>query len=46
MLQHLLTQEYYFPLKLAAMMGCGLIAGVFFAFSGFIMTAYDLYLPG
>jgi uncharacterized membrane protein len=39
MLQHLLTQEYYFPLKIAAIMGCGLIAGVFFAFSGFIMTA-------
>lgn len=39
MLQHLITQQYYFPLKLTAILGCGLIAGVFFAFSGFIMTA-------
>jgi uncharacterized membrane protein len=39
MLQHLLTQQYYFTLKLAAILGCGLIAGVFFAFSSFIMTA-------
>jgi uncharacterized membrane protein len=39
MLQHLITQQYYFPLKLMAILGCGLIAGVFFAFSSFIMTA-------
>jgi uncharacterized membrane protein len=39
MLQHLITQQYYSPLKLAAILGCGLIAGVFFAFSSFIMTA-------
>lgn len=39
MIQHLITQQYYFPLKLAAILGCGLIAGVFFAFSSFILTA-------
>jgi uncharacterized membrane protein len=39
MLQHLITQQYYFSLKLLAILGCGLIAGVFFAFSSFIMTA-------
>jgi uncharacterized membrane protein len=39
MLQHLITQQYYFPLKLTAILGCGLIAGVFFAFSSFVMTA-------
>jgi uncharacterized membrane protein len=39
MLQNLMDQGYYFPLKLTAILGCGLIAGVFFAFSSFIMTA-------
>jgi uncharacterized membrane protein len=39
MFQHLVTQEYYFPLKLIATLGCGLIAGVFFAFSSFVMAA-------
>jgi uncharacterized membrane protein len=39
MLQNLIIQQYYFPLKIAAILGCGLIAGVFFAFSSFIMTA-------
>lgn len=34
MLEHL-----YFPMKLIAALGCGLIAGVFFAFSTFVMKA-------
>ncbi len=29
MLQHLITQQHYFALKLFAALGCGLIAGVF-----------------
>lgn len=29
-----------FSLKLAAVLGCGLIAGVFFAFSSFVMKAF------
>jgi uncharacterized membrane protein len=37
MLQHL-TQQH-FALKLFAALGCGLIAGVFFAFSTFVMSA-------
>jgi uncharacterized membrane protein len=39
MLQHLLNQESYFWLKVIATLSCGLIAGVFFAFSSFILTA-------
>ncbi|MBD1914096.1 anthrone oxygenase family protein [Leptolyngbya sp. FACHB-8] len=31
--------QLYFPLKLTAALGCGLIAGVFFAFSTFVMQA-------
>lgn len=38
MLQHLVTQQL-FPLKLFSALGCGLIAGVFFAFSTFVMRA-------
>jgi uncharacterized membrane protein len=37
MLQALMTQRL--ALKLFAALGCGLIAGVFFAFSTFVMTA-------
>jgi uncharacterized membrane protein len=39
MLQNLAAHGYYFPLKFTAILGCGLISGVFFAFSSFIMTA-------
>lgn len=38
MLQHLITQQH-FALKLVAALGCGLVAGVFFAFSSFVMSA-------
>jgi uncharacterized membrane protein len=31
--------EYLYVLKLLAALGCGLIAGVFFAFSTFVMKA-------
>lgn len=37
MLQHI-TQQH-FVLKLFAVLGCGLVAGVFFAFSTFVMSA-------
>lgn len=33
------TVDYLFSLKLIAALGCGLIAGVFFAFSTFVMKA-------
>lgn len=33
------TVDYLFSLKLSAALGCGLIAGVFFAFSTFVMKA-------
>ena len=39
MVQSLITQQYYFVLKLFAALGCGLVAGVFFAFSTFVMSA-------
>ena len=38
MSQHLTTQ-HYLTWKLLAALGCGLIAGVFFAFSSFVMSA-------
>lgn len=34
--------EYLYILKLLAALGCGLIAGVFFAFSTFVMNALAL----
>ena len=34
-----LTVQHYLTWKLFAVLGCGLIAGVFFAFSSFIMSA-------
>jgi uncharacterized membrane protein len=45
MLQHLITQQQYFALKLFAALGCGLIAGVFFAFSTFVMSAFARLQP-
>ncbi|XZN91170.1 MAG: DUF1772 domain-containing protein [Microcoleus sp.] len=35
----MITQPHYFALKLFSALGCGLIAGVFFAFSSFVMNA-------
>ena len=34
-----LTIQHYLTWKLLAALGCGLIAGVFFAFSAFVMSA-------
>lgn len=34
-----MLEQLYFPLQLIAALGCGLIAGVFFAFSTFVMKA-------
>lgn len=45
MLQHLITQQHYFALKLFSALGCGLIAGVFFAFSAFVMNALARLQP-
>jgi uncharacterized membrane protein len=45
MLQHLTTQQHYFALKLLATLGCGLMAGVFFAFSTFVMNALARLQP-
>jgi uncharacterized membrane protein len=44
MLQHL-VQQPYFALKLFAALGCGLVAGVFFAFSTFVMSALARLQP-
>lgn len=44
MLQHLFTQQP-FALKLFSALGCGLIAGVFFAFSSFVMSALAQLQP-
>ncbi|MGF1570613.1 MAG: DUF1772 domain-containing protein [Nodosilinea sp.] len=45
MLKDLITPQVYFVLKLLAVLGCGLIAGVFFAFSSFIMGALGRLSP-
>ncbi|MBE8991644.1 DUF1772 domain-containing protein [Nostoc sp. LEGE 12450] len=45
MLQHLINQQYYFALKLFSVLGCGLIAGVFFGFSTFVMSALARLKP-
>ncbi|MEH1942353.1 MAG: anthrone oxygenase family protein [Nostoc sp.] len=45
MLQHLLAQQHYFALKLFSALGCGLIAGVFFGFSSFVMNALARLQP-
>ncbi|MCC3406590.1 MAG: DUF1772 domain-containing protein [Microcoleus sp. PH2017_10_PVI_O_A] len=42
--QHLIVQQY-FALKLLSALGCGLIAGVFFAFSTFVMNALSRLPP-
>lgn len=44
MSQHLTTQ-HYLTWKLFAALGCGLIAGIFFAFSSFIMSALSRLEP-
>ncbi|WP_333478419.1 DUF1772 domain-containing protein [Allocoleopsis sp.] len=44
MLQDLITQQQ-FALKLCSALGCGLIAGVFFAFSSFVMSALARLQP-
>ena len=44
MLQHLVTQQH-FILKLVSALGCGLVAGVFFAFSSFVMSALARLQP-
>lgn len=38
-------QQYYFALKLFSVLGCGLMAGVFFAFSSFVMNALARLQP-
>ncbi|NEQ24099.1 MAG: DUF1772 domain-containing protein [Microcoleus sp. SIO2G3] len=45
MLQYLTTQQHCFALKLLATLGCGLMAGVFFAFSTFVMSALARLQP-
>ncbi|WP_251959094.1 hypothetical protein [Nostoc commune] len=44
MLQHL-SQQQYFALKVFSALGCGLMAGVFFAFSTFVMNALARLQP-
>lgn len=44
-MQQYLTQQPYFALKLLAALGCGLVAGVFFAFSTFVMSALARLQP-
>ncbi|OYQ62152.1 hypothetical protein B9G53_23635 [Pseudanabaena sp. SR411] len=39
------TQQHYFALKLFSTLGCGLMAGVFFAFSTFVMNALASLQP-
>ena len=39
------TQQYYLVLKLLSALGCGLVAGVFFAFSTFVMNALARLQP-
>ena len=38
-------QQHYFALKLFSALGCGLMAGVFFAFSTFVMNALARLQP-
>lgn len=42
--QHLIVQQH-FALKLFSALGCGLIAGIFFAFSTFVMNALSRLPP-
>ncbi|TYQ31361.1 DUF1772 domain-containing protein [Pseudanabaena sp. UWO310] len=39
------TPQHYFVLKLFSALGCGLVAGVFFAFSTFVMNALARLQP-
>lgn len=39
------TPQHYFILKLFSALGCGLVAGVFFAFSTFVMNALARLQP-
>lgn len=39
------TVDHFFALKLFAALGCGLVAGVFFAFSTFVMSALARLQP-
>jgi uncharacterized membrane protein len=41
----MLPHSLLFPLKLATTLGCGLVAGVFFAFSTFVMPALGQQPP-
>lgn len=41
-----MTDLYLFVLSFAAALGCGLMAGVFFAFSNFVMRALARIAPG
>src|SRR4051812_31283205 len=40
------VSQWFFAVTLLAALGCGLIAGVFFAFSTFVMQALDRLPPG
>jgi len=40
------VDQFLFALKLVAALGCGLVAGVFFAFSAFVMKALAHLPPG
>src|SRR5687767_15005172 len=40
-----MIDQLFFAVTLLAALGCGLIAGVFFAFSAFIMKALDRIMP-
>jgi len=39
-------ENFLFPLTLGAALGCGLVAGLFFAFSNFVMSALGRIPPG
>ncbi|KAF3886670.1 MULTISPECIES: anthrone oxygenase family protein [Nostocales] len=41
----MITDQLLFALKLVATLGCGLVAGVFFAFSTFVMSALARLQP-
>jgi uncharacterized membrane protein len=40
-----MTPQWFFTLKLLTVLGCGLVSGVFFAFSTFVMPALDRLQP-
>jgi uncharacterized membrane protein len=41
-----MTEKYLFALSFAAALGCGVMAGIFFAFSNFVMRALARIEPG